>query len=111
MSLKAFCVCKNFRYIAQIDDLLSRGAPGNGIGIQAHLGPALIDLGKAEDTFNRLYSQFNFPIWITEFDWKDQPYGECTEIEEDHSQHAIELDNFFRLCLRFVVVYKDHHHL
>lgn len=90
----------NYSYIAQINDLISRGAPVSGIGIQAHLGPSPIDLGKAEDTFTRLHSLFGLPIWVTEFDYRDHDYGECNEISLDHSQHAIELDNFFRLCLR-----------
>lgn len=33
-------------------------------------------------------------MWVTEFDWKGNNGS-------DHSQHAIELDNFYRLCLRY----------
>ena len=72
----------------------------SGIGLQSHLGPEPIDLAKAEDTFNRLHTQFGLPMWITEFDWRNQEWGHCNEITDDHAQHAIELDNYLRLCLR-----------
>ena len=88
------------RYIAQIRDLLDRGAPISGLGLQTHLGPQLIDLAKAEDTFTRLDAEFGLPLWVTEFDWRDEEFEECTDISYDHAQHAIELDNFFRLVLR-----------
>ena len=80
-------------YINQIQDLLNRGAPISGIGIQAHMGPDSIDLGKMEDTLHRIHDQFWMPMWITEFDWQGSNGN-------DHSQHAVELDNFYRLCLR-----------
>ena len=81
-------------YIDQIQDLLNRGAPVSGIGFQAHLGPDSIDLGKLEDTMNRIRGQFGLPMWVTEFDWQSNN-------GDDHSQHAVELDNFYRLCLRY----------
>ena len=57
------CFPQISRYINQIRDLVNRGAPVNGIGAQAHLGPKSIDLGKVEDAFNKLWSNFKFPIW------------------------------------------------
>ena len=52
-----------FSYIAQIQDLLNRGAPVNGIGAQAHMGPNSIDLAKVEKSYNDLWNNFKFPIW------------------------------------------------
>jgi hypothetical protein len=54
---------QTFRYINQIRDLINRGAPVNGIGAQGHFGPNSIDLGKVENAFNKLWSNFKFPIW------------------------------------------------
>jgi GH35 family endo-1,4-beta-xylanase len=51
-----------FRYVNQIRDLVNRGAPVNGIGVQGHLGGS-IDLGKVETAFDKLWSNFKFPIW------------------------------------------------
>ena len=65
----------------------------SGIGIQAHLGPDQIDLGKVEHAMRKLWNSFSLPMWITEFDWRGNK-------GRDHRQHAIELDNFYRLCLR-----------
>lgn len=89
------CPLHRCSYINQIRDLLNRGAPVGGIGIQSHLGPETIDLGKVEDSMSRIYSEFGLPIWVTEFDWQNND-------GDDHSQHAVELDNFYRLCLRCV---------
>ena len=80
-----------------IQGLLDGGAPIGGVGFQAHLGPDSIDLAKIEDTLRRNYERFGISMWITEFDWQSNNY-------EDHSQHAVELDNFYRLLLRFVIV-------
>ena len=85
----------SFSYIAQISYLLNRGAPVSGIGFQAHLGPEEIDLGKLENSMKRIWNRFSIPMWVTEFDWRGNNGG-------DHRQHAIELNNFYRLCLRFV---------
>ena len=93
-----------YRYIAQIEDLMTRGAAVSAVGMQGHLGPDPIDLAKVEDTVTRVYTKFGLPIWITEFDWKSQEYSECLEISNNHTQHAIELDNFFRLCLRYEII-------
>ena len=65
----------------------------SGIGFQAHLGPDQIDLGKVEDSMTRIWDRFHIPMWVTEFDWNGNNGG-------DHGQHAVELDNFYRLCLR-----------
>ena len=88
------------RYIAHIENLINRGAPVSGIGIQSHLGPNPVDLAKCEDAMTRIYNRFGLPLWITEFDFKDHEWNDCDQISEDHTQHAIELDNFLRLCLR-----------
>jgi GH35 family endo-1,4-beta-xylanase len=60
----------SFSYIQQIRDLINNGAPVNGIGCQAHMGPNSIDLNKVEDSLNRFWSEFHIPIWITEFDFQ-----------------------------------------
>ena len=36
--------------------------------------------------------QFGLPIWVTEFDWSGS--------ESDHSQHARQLEDFYRLMFR-----------
>ena len=82
------------RYRNQIRDLINRGAPISGIGFESHLGPEWINLQKVEMTFDLLWNEFHIPMWITEFDWNGNNGG-------DHSHHAEELDNFYRLCLRF----------
>ena len=88
-------------YIAHIWDLINRGAPVGGIGIQSHLGPEPIDLAKVEDTFTRIHNEFgDLPMWVTEFDWKDRAWCDCMEPTDDHTQHAVELDNFYKLALR-----------
>ena len=82
-------------YVNQIQDLLNRGAPISGIGLQSHLGPDVIDLGQVESAVRRLWDTFHLPIWVTEFDWNGDQNG-------DHGQHAVELDNFYRLMMRWV---------
>ena len=84
-----------YSYIHQIEDLLNKGAPISGIGIQGHLGPDLIDLNKVEDSINKLWNKFGIPIWITEFDW-DNPNSNS----DNHAEHATQLENFYRLMLR-----------
>lgn len=84
---------------------MNRGANITAIGIQSHLGPDPIDLAKAEDTFNRMRDEFHLPVWITEFDWKVFEWNACQEPTDDHTQHAIELDNFIRLALRYIKIY------
>ena len=51
------------RYVNQIRDLLNRGAPVNGVGVQGHMGPEAIDLAKVEDSLNKFWTNFKFPIW------------------------------------------------
>ena len=84
-----------FSYIHQIKGLIENGAPINGIGVQGHLGPSSIDLQKVEHSLNKLWNEFGIPIWITEFDWANQ-----NSDSDNHEQHAIELENFYRLMLR-----------
>ena len=81
------------RYVNQIRGLIDGGAPISGVGFESHLGPEWINLDKVESTLTRVWNEFGLPIWITEFDWNGSVNG-------DHTQHAIELDNFYRLCLR-----------
>ena len=83
-------------YINQIEELLNNGAPIDGIGVQGHLGPDSIDLKKVEDSINKLWDKFGIPIWITEFDWANPNSN-----SDNHAQHAIELENFYRLMLRY----------
>jgi GH35 family endo-1,4-beta-xylanase len=52
-----------YRYIKQIRDLIDRGAPVTGIGVQAHLGPNSIDLAKVEKALDDLWNNFQLPIW------------------------------------------------
>ena len=82
-------------YINQIEELLNNGAPIDGIGVQGHLGPDSIDLKKVEDSIDKLWDKFGIPIWITEFDWANPNSN-----SDNHAQHAIELENFYRLMLR-----------
>eukprot|EP00095_Tigriopus_kingsejongensis_P006836 maker-scaffold82_size396747-snap-gene-2.25 protein:Tk06836 transcript:maker-scaffold82_size396747-snap-gene-2.25-mRNA-1 annotation:"endo- -beta-xylanase a precursor" len=79
-------------YINHIHDLLNKGANIRGIGIQAHLGPEVIDLAKIEDALDRFWYEFHIQMWITEFDWNGDVNG-------DHNQHATELINFYNLAM------------
>ena len=76
------------KYVALIQGLLDQGAPVSGIGVQGHFGGQAIDLGKVQRVVERL-GEFGLPVWVTEFDWS----GSST----DHSQHAAQLENFYRL--------------
>ena len=89
-----------FSYIRQIQDMLDNGAPISGIGCQGHFGPKSIDLNKVEDSLNKLWKRFGIPIWITEFDWANSDSD-----ANNHEQHAIELENFYKLILRYIVIY------
>lgn len=58
---------KQDQYYQLIRDLLDRGAPLGGIGIQGHFGSDLTDPKKVFEILNR-YAEFQLPIKITEFD-------------------------------------------
>ena len=78
--------------MSHIRGLLDGGAPVEGIGCQGHLGPDPVDLGSIETALRTYWDEFGLPLWITEWEWKNP--------NDDHVQHAIELDNFYRLALR-----------
>ena len=79
----------------QIQGLLADGANITGIGCQGHLGPKDINIEKVEETLDTLWNTFGIPIWITEFDWTNGHNS-----NDNHAQHAIELEKFYKLLLR-----------
>jgi len=96
-------------YAALIRDLLDRGAPVSGIGVQGHYINQTIDIAKTQRAIKNL-GQFDLPIWVTEFDWG--------ALGPDHSDHAVQLENFYRLLFSLPQVEglvmgafwdKDHH--
>ena len=80
-------------YVNHIRGLLDDGVPVEAISCHGHLGPEPQDLGRIETSLNTYWQEFGLPIWITEWEWKNQD-------EDDHTQHAEELDNFYRLAMR-----------
>ena len=57
------------------------------------MGPEELNLWKLEDSIKRFRKDIGLPIWITEFDWQGGSVW-------DHRQHAVELENFFKLMFR-----------
>ena len=84
----------------QIQGLLADGANITGIGAQAHLGPNSINIEKVEKALDTLWNTFGIPIWITEFDWTNGHNS-----NDNHAQHATELEKFYKLLLRYILVY------
>lgn len=84
------------KYRQLIQGLLDEGAPISGIGVQGHFGGHPIDIEKVTDIITDL-SEFNLPIWVTEFDWAGN--------NADHSQHAVQLENFYRLMFSLEAVH------
>jgi len=81
-------------YQQQIRELLAAGAPIDAIGLQSHLhGQERVDINAIKYHVDLLWEEFKLPIWVTEFDWnadKSVDFG-------DHSYHAEQLENFYRL--------------
>jgi len=73
-----------FDYADQIQDLLNRGAPIHGIGVQGHFA-SNVDAPSVLAKLDAL-SEFGLPIWVTEFD-VDTP---------SKSVLADELEEFYR---------------
>ncbi|MEM6550715.1 MAG: endo-1,4-beta-xylanase [Planctomycetota bacterium] len=65
-------------YFAIIQDLLDRGAPVAGIGMQAHMGEDFTPPTKVWEILDR-FAHFNLPIQITEFDLNTE--DELTQAE------------------------------
>jgi len=81
-------------YQQQIRDLLAEGAPIDAIGVQAHIGGEdLVDVVRIKHHVDLLWEEFKLPIWVTEFDWN----GNGNADWGDHSVHAEQLENFYRL--------------
>jgi len=81
-------------YQQQIRDLLAEGAPIDAIGLQAHIGGEdLVDVVRIKYHIDLLWEEFKLPIWVTEFDWN----GNGNADWGDHSVHAEQLENFYRL--------------
>jgi len=96
---------KAAEYVALIGDLLDRGAPIHGIGVQAHMskgGPISSDPEAIVGVVDQLAS-LNLPIWVTEFDWSNRPREEDSYPPTDltHAEHAVAVDDFFRLMFSF----------
>jgi len=81
-------------YQEQIRGLLAEGAPIDAIGLQAHIGGEdLVDVVRIKYHVDLLWEEFKLPIWVTEFDWNGNGNAEWG----DHSVHAEQLSNFYRL--------------
>ena len=82
------------QYVEQIRGLLDEGAPIEGIGIQSHFTDnEAADPIKIKEALDLLWTTFQLPIWMTEFDWSDG-----SEIADgNHTRHAEQLDNFYRM--------------
>ncbi|MEM1210906.1 MAG: endo-1,4-beta-xylanase [Planctomycetota bacterium] len=65
-------------YFAIIQDLLDRGAPVAGIGMQAHMGEDFTPPAKIWEILDR-FAEFHLPIQITEFDLNTE--DELTQAE------------------------------
>ena len=66
------------RYVAQIKDLIARGVPVGGIGLQGHFignRPDPVKVRRALD----LVAQFHLPIRITEYDCTEDPDGSALD--------------------------------
>jgi len=78
----------------QVRDLLAGGAPIDALGLQSHIGGSdMVDVVQIKYHVDQLWQEFHLPIWVTEFDWNahnDVDMG-------DHSFHAQQLENFYRL--------------
>merc|ERR1712037_196655 len=63
-------------------------------GVQAHIGGEdLVDVVRIKHHVDLLWEEFKLPIWVTEFDWN----GNGNADWGDHSVHAEQLENFYRL--------------
>jgi len=84
------------KYRKLIQNLLDQGAPISGIGVQGHFGGHAINIDWVTEIITDL-AQFNLPIWVTEFDWSGN--------NADHAEHAVQLENFYRLMFSLEVVH------
>ena len=81
-------------YQQQIRDLLAAGAPIDAIGLQSHIrGELIVEVQTIKDHVDQLWEEFKLPIWVTEFDWNALDNVDMG----DHSFHASQLENFYRL--------------
>lgn len=75
-------------YVEQIRDLLDRGVPIGGIGVQGHFGDALPDPAVVRRSLDTL-AEFGLPIRITEYDcWAGA----------DHDDRADALETVYRVA-------------
>merc|ERR1719186_516481 len=82
---------KTSEYVELIQGLLDDGAPVSGIGVQGHYQGGSINIDQLKDALDTL-AQFQLPIWVTEFDFVSG------NDDADHSHHAVQLENFYRLA-------------
>ena len=73
-------------FYQKAEDLLARGAPLHGLGVQCHMGGGF----NRQDALNRFntLAQLNLPIWVTEFD----------VAQADENLRADDLEDFYRLA-------------
>lgn len=89
-------------YVAHIRDLLQRGVPVAGIGVQGHLHGDTFDRAELRRSLETL-AQFKLPVRITEFNipgqrskYQKDRTARLTPQEEE--QKARELVDFYRIC-------------
>ncbi len=77
------------KYMANIKDLVNRGAPIDIVAVQGHYADEqTIDVTNVYRRLDRLTTNLNLPIWITEFD-----------IEfADEQERADNLENLYRIA-------------
>ena len=62
-------------------------------------GTSLVEISTIKYHVEQLWKEFHLPIWITEFDWN----ADGSVDFGDHSIHAEQLQNFYRLMFSLEV--------
>ena len=62
-------------------------------------GTSLVEISTIKYHVEQLWKEFHLPIWITEFDWN----ADGSVDFGDHSVHAEQLQNFYRLMFSLEV--------
>lgn len=102
-------------------NLTTAGAPIDAIGLHCHLkgnqncqhgqkdswgssceGNDVLDWQAMKERVDLLWTEFQLPIWVTEFDWN----GDLSVDFGDHSLHAQVLEDFHRLMFSHEVFSK-----
>ena len=66
-------------------------------------GGDLLDWTEIKERVDLLWTEFQLPIWVTEFDWN----GDLSADFGDHSRHAQILEDFHRLMFSHEVCFEE----